>query len=231
MRVLSTFERRLLRQITGLEELGERLLSPHQFLKGLLAIKSQVTLVGRSYDYELKEGESHYYKVEILGNADEINSEYFEVLDKFYQTNDLLDYLLQNGYLLRREGGASLGLLINKQHHLVEGENNVNKIDVNLDTPLKQFLEKCSYYYNSTEALRDLVKHDFRTKAERNNYWTRVISIVSVIISVFGLYISFYVDSKNSNAESHQVIEIDTSSINYYIRKIQKETNAIPLKR
>ena len=217
MRILSTFEKRFLEEIVTLEKTDERLIHPSRILKNLLNIKSQVFISGRGYKYELKEGETYYYKIEIMGDAIDFPTDYFEVTGKFYETNDLMDYLLKNGYLLRHEGGKVLGFYINMKEDLVE--KNTPGENVYITTSLKEFLDKCSYYYTPTEALRDLVKHNFRTKSERNNYWTRVISIFSICISLLGIGLNFYVNSHKAEQLKPDTIKLDTSSIDYYIKK------------
>lgn len=225
MRIFSDFEKKLLKKIMSLEKAKERLLKPHSFLQGLLNIKSQVTIVGHDYNYQLKDSESYYYKIEILGSpANGLYSDYAEVTDKIYEVNDLLNYLLQEGYLIRHEGGRAIGLLINMNHDLVEGEHEVEKIDVYINQLLQEFLDKCAYFYKPTEALRDLVKHKFKTQAERNIFWTRVISIASIIISITSAGLNFYINSQKSKKTEPQIIKLDTSSIDYYLRN----TNSIP---
>ena len=217
MRVFSKFEKQLLRRISDLEKAEERLITPYKILNTSLNIKSQVYIEGRGYDYDLKDGEVYYHKIKIMGNAVDFPNEYFEITGKFYETNDLLDYLLGNGYLLRYEAGKVLGFYINMQEDLIEkGEAGEN---VYVTRPLKEFLDKCSYYYKPTAALRDLVKHNFRTKAERNNLWTRIISIISIGISLLALAINFYVNSSKKDSTNLETIKLDTSSIDYFIKK------------
>lgn len=219
MRILSNFEKKFLKRIVELEQAGQKLLKPHNFLQNILDIKSQVMFVGRSYDYKLKDGENHYYKIEIKGKEAEVSGEYLELTEKLYEANDLMNYLLQNGYLLRHEGGVALGLVINLQE-FDESDKKIETINVYIKKPLEDFLEKCAYYYKSTEALRDLVKNDFRTKEERNNQRTRIISIISIIISVVGLAINTYINTSKKESPK-QVLEIDSSTVNYIISKVK----------
>lgn len=223
MRIFSPFERLFLKQVISLEETGEKLLKPNNFLKGLLKINCQVTIVGREPNYILKDDENHFYKIELLGKKSDVLTDYFVVTSKLYESNDLMEYLLQNGYLLRHHGGVYAGLLINMQLELEEGIDGVEKLDIHINHQLNKFLEKCGYYYMSTEALRDLVKNNFRTRSERNNYWTRVISICSLFIAILAIGIDFFNDTSKQKESDSQVFKIDTASINYYIKNIDKK--------
>jgi len=220
MRIFSQFEKKFLNRIVNLEESNEKLIKPHTLLKGLLNIKSQVTIVGHDYKYQLQDGETYYYKIELLGSPENgIYDDYIEVIDRIHEANDLLNYLLRDGYLIRHNGGHAIGLLINMQDNLVEGENGVEKIEIHINQLLQEFLEKCGYFYKPTEALRDLVKHKFKTQAERNSLWTRVISIASIVIAVVSASSNVYFNSQKSKNTSPQVIKIDSSTVDYFIKK------------
>jgi hypothetical protein len=226
MRIFSEFEKKLLKKIISLEQSKERFLKPHSFLQGLLNIESQVTIVGHDYKYQLQDNESYYYKVEILGSPDkELYSDYAEVTEKIYEVNDLLNYLLQEGYLIRHEGGRAIGLLINMNHDLIEGEGGIEKIDIYINQLMQEFLDKCAYYYKPTEALRDLVRHKFKTQAERNTFWTRIISIASIVISIASVGLNFYINSQKSKKVEPQIVKLDTSSIDYYLRNSKTSRN------
>lgn len=228
MRVFSKFEKRILLQIVNLEKTDERLISPGRILKDQLNIKSQVYIIGRGLKYELKEGETYYHKIEVMGDEKDFPTDYFEVTDRFYETNNLIDYLLKDGYLLRHEGGRFIGFYINMQEDLVEKE--VQGKNIYINNSLKEFLDKCSYYYTPTEALRDLVEHNFRTKSERNSYWTRIISILSICISLLGIGLNFWVNSRKEKREEPQTFKIDSTSIDYYINKTKELVDTTKLK-
>ncbi|MDD2987286.1 hypothetical protein [Flavobacterium sp.] len=222
MRVFSKFEKKFLEQIVNLEKGAEKILKPHSFFGDLLSIKSQVTIVGRDNKYKLLENENHYFKIEIKGKKSSTSSDYFEITRKFYEANDLLNYLLQNGYLLRHEGGNALGLLINPLDFSKEKED-IETIDVYINKPLSNLLEKCSYYYQPTEALRDLVNHGFKTKSERNNRITRIISIAAVIISLISTIINLNEKHYFKPLRVDNTMKIDSTSINYFINKLHAE--------
>lgn len=224
MRIFSEFEKKFLKRIINLEESNERLIKPHTLLKGLLNIKSQVTIVGHDYNYELQDGETYYYKIELLGSpSNGLYEDYFEVIDRIHEANNLLNYLLQDGYLIRHNGGHAIGLLINMRHDLVEGENGVEKTEIYINQLLQEFLEKCAYFYKPTEALRDLVKHNFNTQADRNNFWTRGISIISIVIAVLSASSNIYFNSQKTKEPSPQIIKLDTSTIDYFIKNSRRD--------
>lgn len=228
MRVFSKFEKRFLKQIINLEKADDKIIKPHSFFKGILNIKTQVTIIGHDPDYKLKDDENHYYKIEIKGDKKYTNTDFFEITGKFYEANDLLDYLLQNGYLLRHEGGVFAGLLINPLE--LENIPEIETIDVHVNKPLSQLLEKCSYYYHPTEALRDLVKHGFRTNSERNNRITRIISISAVIISLISAIISISDNKSKEPIQIENTLKIDSNTIGYIINKIKIEKSDSLLK-
>lgn len=221
MRSFSDFEKNLIRKIIEREQ-SDNLLKPHSFLKGLLNIQSQVMFVGRAPNYQLKEGETHYYKIEIKGHENYINDDYFEITNRLYETNELLNFLIRDGYLLRHEGGDMAGLIINlRDEFFKEDIKDIKTIEVYINTPLKELLDKCSYYYKATESLRDLVKHKFKFKEERNNRTTRIISIVSISITVLGLITNYYLNKSKDSLPKPQTITIDTISINRIIQGVQ----------
>ncbi|QKG54269.1 hypothetical protein [Hymenobacter sp. BRD67] len=76
-----------------------------------------------------------------------------------------------------------------------------------------------------TEALRDLFRHIFKTKAESNTFWAKIISIASIIISITSAGLNFYTDSQKSKKVEPQIIKLDTSSIDYYIRNNKNSRN------
>jgi hypothetical protein len=94
---------------------------------------------------------------------------------------------------------------------------------------LHEFLEKCAYYYKPTEALRDLVKHNFKTQIERNNFWTRLISLISLTIAILSASSNIYFNSQKKQESSPQVIKLDTNTIDYFIRRSRREDTIVQL--
>ena len=217
MLIFSNFERSLLRKLISLEK--DNLLKPNRFFNGLLNIQSQVEFIGRPAEYQLQEGESHYHKIEIKGHNTYINTDYFEIKNKLIEANDLLNFLILEGYILRYEGGNYPALIINIREDFTDNTTDIETIEVTLNTPLKELLEKCSFYYQVKEPLRDLVNNRFKSKEERNNLATLKISGILAVITFISLVINVITCNRNSK-EKIQELKIDTTSINYIINKL-----------
>jgi hypothetical protein len=221
MKIYSEFEKRALRKIIKLDKITD-FISVTSFLNDIVEIKSQVMMVGHDYDYELKEGENHYYKIEIKGNKRDIPTDSLTIRKRFNELVYLLKYLIENGLVLQVEGTVALGLMINRRDFKETKE--IETRYIYLSTTLKQLLELCSYHFEPTEDLKQLVQHNFITSEERNNRKTRKIAIISIVISILGILFNtlFSIfDAKSSKIESiSNEIKIDTNSINYYIEKL-----------
>lgn len=219
MRVFSDFDKAFINKILALKAADEKILFGHEFFKDLINAKSQVYITGRAVHYQLQDGEHHYHKIELSGKNDDIPEDYFKVTGAFYQANDLFNYLLENGFLLRHEGSPALGIIFNM---LPEAEKQTaRRQEIKLDKLLQDLLDKLTYHYIPTEALKDLAENKFRTKDERHNRTTRIISIVSAIITLLGLCINYYVNKNKNDPPPPQTIIIDSTSLNRIIEKMK----------
>lgn len=230
MRVFSNFDKAFINKILALEAADEKILFAHEFFKDLIGAESQVYITGRDTGYILQEGEQHYHKIEISGNADNIAEDYFKYTGAFYQANDLFNYLTENGFLIRHEGAPALGLFFNM---LPDSERaSAEKIVLKLDKLLLQFLDNLTYFYRPTEALRDLAKNKFRTKDERNNRTTRGIAITSIVITLLGLLLNYYINKGKNELPKVQTIALDSNNIKYFLNQsksqyINLDTNSL----
>lgn len=227
MRVFSNFDKIFIQNILALDKADEKLLYVNKFLKGLIKTNSHVYIEGRPLKYELKEGEFHYHKIEIQG--EENNPEdYFTFTSAFYAANDLLDYLLKNGYLLRHEGSAFIRMFING---IPEDGKKIVKREIYVNKTLVEFLDKLLYDYIPTEALKDLSQNKFRTKEERHSRTTRIIAVISALISIGGLALNYYINNHKSAPNEPQTIIIDKSSLNQILKeknnRLTIDTNSI----
>jgi len=224
MRVFSDFDKQFMKNILALEKDGHNILLLNLFLRGLLPNNVSVRIKGREPYYQLKEGEPYYHSIEILSSGSQ-DSVYFNVTGALYSANDLMNYLIENGYLLQREGSEVAGLYIQYKEYCEEED--VRSQILYINNTLLEFLQKLPYHYNPTEALRDLVKNNFRTKEERNNRTTRIISIVSASIAVLSILVNYFINKNKVNPPVTQTVIIDSNSIDYLVNKISKDNQAI----
>ena len=158
----------------------------------------------------------------MTGDKDNLPEDYFIVTDAFYAANDLMNYLLENGYLLRHEGTSALGIVIKEAS--TDLKANSSKQDIYVNKTLSEFLDKLTYHYIPTEALKDLVKNKFRTKDERHNRKTRTISIVSAIVASLSLLVNYCSNKAKDTIPPIQTIIIDTNSIRQLSKKVSSVT-------
>jgi hypothetical protein len=226
MKSFSEFEKKALRKVVKFDKITD-FINVNSFLNDVVEIKSQVMIVGHEYDYELEEGENHYYKIEIKGNREDAPSDYLIIRKKFIELYYLLTYLIEYGLMLQIEGSKFRGLMINLQDFDQTDEIEIQEMYIS--ETLKQLLELCSYTFQPTEELKELVRYNFVSREERNNRKTRNIAVVAIIILILGILFNTFFnifESKHPNTDNiRNGIQIDTNSINYYIKKLNASKN------
>lgn len=223
MRVYSNFEKQLMKKIGAVAK-TEKLPTMTMILKDMLKIKCQVQIVGRSPEYNLKENEQHYYKIEVKGDEDEWLADYFEITDRFWETSNLFEFLLKNGYLLKKGGAKYVGMYINMQKDILDETREVPTYEVHITDELLQFMSLCGYYFYPTAELIDLVKNGFKTRSDRYSYYTRVIAICAATFTGLGLILNIFSSSRKEMQEV-QTIRIDSVSLNFIKQNFIPKSN------
>jgi len=230
MRVFSEFEKEIIRKIISSE--GDILLKPNNYIIGLMNISSEVNIWGREINYKLKPNETHYYKIEIKGEKPKLYDDFFVLRKRLNIANDLFNYLISNNYILQSFGGNVAGLVLNNPKTNLQADNIETK-ELYINNNLNEFLEKCSYYYDPTESLKDLLSNNFRTKEERYLKKNILLSWIAIIVSILAVVIGLWPAKKAESPiiknvlDVHSNLKIDTTTLKQIIHEINYSEIAI----
>ncbi len=169
MRTFSKQEKRILRNIKGLNKREPKIISPISLLENLLSLRSQLHVIkGENTSQTPKDGSIPLYKIEISGKASDVYKDFFGLTQRILYVSNFIDYLIKEKYLVIKEPNILSSFYINKIESISEELENEDsgavKVDLKITSEIETFLEKCGYYYTPTDALIHLIKNNFRTE-------------------------------------------------------------------
>lgn len=120
-----------------------------------------------------------------------------------------IEYLLENGYLVREKISDILGHRFINQF---EDRKDIGEYPITSETIKTKFAENLQFKFYATELLRELKANDFEPFEKKEAKVTRSLAIAGLIIAILSVVLSTIIPLL-----SNDPIEIDKRTIDYFI--------------